>query len=363
MKDLCEKSRIDLHIVHGQPTATERHRGDTFELPWTDEVRNRTMRLGGTDLVWQPIPKVLRDADLVILQQENRALVNYPYFLWRRFGGPMLGFWGHGANLKSKAPDSLRERFRRRMLFEADHFFAYNQMAVDIVARAGYPAERITSLVNSIDTARLRREFAQVDSTAVEAVARSLSIPSGAPVALFCGSLYANRKLGLLVEAADRIRAALPDFHLVVIGGGADRRIIDAAAAERPWLHPVGPKNDQDKLPYFRLARVLLNPGAVGLVVLDCFVTGLPLITTANSYHGPEIDYFRDGETGLFAPDTPEGFAAATLRVLGDETFRTRLSRNCLANSENFSIEAMAENFVSGIKTCLSQGRLSVNLR
>lgn len=348
---------IELHLVHGQGTATDRARQDMASLPWADTVSNRSFRLGGVDFIWMPTPAAVRDADLVILLQENRLLSNYPYLLRRHLGGPLVAFWGHGVNLKSTNPSGLRERWRRGLLFQSDHFFAYTQTTADLVGRAGYPKDRITVVNNAIDAESFRRDCAAVGPETLESARAALGIPAGAPVALFCGSLHANRRIALLVSSMELVRASVPDFHLVVIGAGSERPVLEAAAATRPWLHLVGPKFGLDKAALFKLAKVIVNPGAVGLVILDSFTAGVPLVTTPHAFHGPEIAYLRDGQNGLFADDTPEAFAAAVLRLLSDETYRLALAQGGLADSHLYSAETMAERLVSGIETCLRQGR------
>ena len=111
LRRACEARRIELRLVHGQASRHEALKKDVGQLPWADVVRNRFLRIGGTDLVWQPFPSALRDADLVVLIQENRLLSNYPWLL--RIGvrpGQRVAYWGHGRNLQSAAPTGMRER-------------------------------------------------------------------------------------------------------------------------------------------------------------------------------------------------------------------------------------------------------------
>jgi glycosyltransferase involved in cell wall biosynthesis len=326
-------------------------------LPWADTVHNLSLPIGGVDFIWMPTPASIRDADLVILLQENRLLSNFPYLLRRHFGGPLVAFWGHGVNLKSTHPNGARERFRRFQLSQADHFFAYTQATAELVARAGYPADRITIVENAIDSEAFRRDYDAVEPDALSAARRALGIESGAPVALFCGSLYANRRLSMLIASMDLVRQALPDLHLIVIGTGPELPVLEAAAASRPWLHLVGPKFGPAKAVLFRLAQILVNPGAVGLVVLDSFTAGVPLVTTRHAFHGPEIAYLRNGQNGVLCDDTAESFAAAVARILSDPAYRALLAQGGLADSKLYSAEAMAQNLVGGIVTCLRQGR------
>ena len=202
-----------------------------------------------------------------------------------------------------------------------------------------------------------RRDCAAVVPEMLEAAAASLGIPRDAPVALFCGSLHANRRLPLLITAMDLVKTSLPALHLIVIGTGPELPVLEAAAHVRPWLHLVGPKFGLDKAVLFRLAKVLVNPGAVGLVILNSFTAGVPLVTTPHAFHGPEISYLRNRENGVLAGDTPDAFAGAVLRLLSDEQFRQSLAQRGLADSRLYSAEAMADRLVAGIAACLEQGR------
>src|SRR5215470_5328324 len=69
-----EQHGIELRVVHGQPAPSERSRRDEGHLDWADRVHNRYLRVGGVDLMLQPLPRDLRNADLTVLMQENRIL-------------------------------------------------------------------------------------------------------------------------------------------------------------------------------------------------------------------------------------------------------------------------------------------------
>jgi hypothetical protein len=92
--------------------------------------------------------------------------------------------------------------------------------------------------------------------------------------------------------------AQRPDFHLLVVGGGASQAELEQRATTLPWLHVLGPRFGRDRAAALAAADVTLIPGAVGLGVIDSIVAGTPLITSADSAHGPEIAYLRDGENG-----------------------------------------------------------------
>lgn len=361
LRSACELRGVQLHLVHGQPSPAEASRKDTGSLPWADEVENRFLRVGGKDLVWQPLPAALRDADLVVLMQENRILSNYPKLF--RCGvppGQRIAYWGHGRNFQSDAPQGLRERWKNWLRNRVDWWFAYTELSARIVAEGGYPAERITVLDNAIDNDGFKADLAAVDDERLGALRGRIGAAADAPVGLYCGSLYPDKRLDLLVAAGDLIRRNLPAFQLVVVGDGPSREFLTGAAASRPWLHWVGMQRGVDKAAWFRLADCYLSPGAVGLHVLDAFCAGLPMITTGSALHGPEIAYLDSGRNGFVVEANAEVFARTCVDLLSDPLRRDAVRQAAAADAQRYTLDAMVENFVSGIETCLKSPRVGM---
>jgi len=351
----CRERGIELHLLHGQPSAEESLKKDVGSLPWADVVRNRFLRVGGRDLIWQPFPQHLRDADLVVLMQENRILSNYPWLLrWRVRPGQRIGYWGHGRNLQSSAPDGWRERWKRWFVCRVDWWFAYTEATRAILRADGFPAERISVLDNAIDNEQFVRDLQAVTAQQQEVCRQRIGAPEGAPVGLYCGSLYVDKRLELLVAAADRVHACRPDFRLVVVGDGPSRAIVTEAARTRPWLHWVGVQRGVDKAAWFSIANAYLSPGAVGLHVLDAFCAGIPMITTDSARHGPEIAYLQSGRNGLVVQADAATYADAYLALLDDPAAMEAVRRAAAQDARRYTLDNMVRRFVEGVEGCLA---------
>ena len=231
--------------------------------------------------------------------QENRLLSNYPWLFLRGLHKAKVAYWGHGRNFQADRPTGLLEKWKQFMVGRVDWWFAYTGMTKDILLSDGYPGERITVLNNAIDNEGFVGNLASITDVRLAELHGELGLQQSVKVGLFCGSLYPDKRLDFMVAAADKIKAALPDFHLLVIGDGPSVSVIKEAAALRPWLHWLGVRKGIEKAGYFRLAHVVLNPGLVGLHVLDSFCAGVPMVTTADARHSPEIAYLEDGNNGL----------------------------------------------------------------
>ncbi len=333
LRDVLAAQRIELRLYYGQPAGAMAKRSDAAGLPWACQVVNS--HLG--PLVWQPVWRQARRADLVIVDQANRLALNYLLLAARPAGGPRVAFFGHGANRLGN-PASLRERWRRILARTPDWWFAYTGGAADRVVSAGYPADRITVVQNAVDTSGL----AEVD------------VPKRTGRCIYVGSLYESRRLPFLLEAADSIAASVPHFELIVVGDGPLRPWVQSEAEIRPWLHHIGSNHGAARDKLFVSSELTLVPGSVGLVVVDSFAARAPLVTIAKALHGPEAEYLHDGVNGrVLAPGSAGSYAEAVTQLLMDRALRGRLVDGCVSSSRKYTIEAMATNFASGIMAAL----------
>ncbi len=349
----CDRRGIELRLVHGQPSPRELHKKDTGSIAWADQVTNRWITVFGRDLLWQPFPRDLRGSDLVVIMQENRILSNYVFLLKHLFARSRVAYWGHGRDFQSDAPAGLRERWKSFWLPRVDWWFAYTNITRNILLEHGFPAARITCIYNAIDNERFIDELSAVTDASLAALSDELGLAAGAPLGLYCGSLYPDKRLDLLVQAAQRIHAAIPAFRLVVIGDGPSRPALEAQLAGQAWARCVGVKKGPEKAAFFRRATAYLNPGMVGLHVLDAFCAGLPMFTTANARHSPEIEYLEHGRNGFIVADEPAAYADAVIAMLRDPARCAFVAAAARATARNYTLQNMVSNFARGIEECL----------
>lgn len=350
MRDKLDAAGIDMAVVYGNPAGGEILKGDSGFLPWGIHLPARY--LFNTRACWQNAWPVVRNADLVVITQENGLLFNYVLAILH--GKRKWAFWGHGRNFQSRSPNSLRERFKRWLAGKADWWFAYTSVSRATVLEAGFPPERLTLLNNAIDTTELASQLASLDGAAVEYARREFGVGTGR-VCLSLGSLHSDKRLDFLFEAARHIRERVPDFQLVVIGDGPQRDLVEKAASDAGgWIHWLGARSGRDKALALAMSELMLNPGMVGLSVVDAFVAGVPMVTTSYQMHSPEIAYLESGMNGLITDNNTRAFAAGVTHLLADVDALEVLRNGCRESALEYTLDHMAENFCNGIVSCLS---------
>jgi glycosyltransferase involved in cell wall biosynthesis len=248
----------------------------------------------------------------------------------------------------------LRERWKKFLSLRVDWWFAYTELTADILLGAGYSKKRITCLDNAIDSGAFERELALISEEQLRTLRVEIGAEEGARIGLFCGTLYPDKRLDYMVDAADQVHAALPDFKLVVIGDGPSAGELKAAAASRPWLKWLGVRRGLEKAGYFRLADIAFNPGAVGLHVLDAFCAGIPLATTSDARHGPEVAYLKDGQNGIIADGGPNDYAARIIELWSDPAAYQRICTRAKEGAKLYTLQNMVNRFADGIESCLA---------
>lgn len=293
-------------------------------------------------LVWQSVPDLAR-YDVVVVEQANRHLLNY-WLLLRRFCShqPKLVFWGHGFNHQAHrgAWSAIKEWGKRRLLGYADAFFAYTQAVADFAGKQGVRAERICVLNNSIDTSEFAGQVRRMRADTQRNAPYTL---------LFCGSLYPDKLLAELLAATEVLVATGLVKKLIIIGDGPQRSMVSAVQAT--WLDYRGACFAEDKAAAFAEADLVLNPGLVGLAILDAFAAGLPLVTTDFPGHSPEITYLQHGVNGLILPRNE--LVAGLTALLQQPGRLQQLAAGAADSSGLYSLEATVQAFVKGLQPLL----------
>jgi glycosyltransferase involved in cell wall biosynthesis len=202
-----------------------------------------------------------------------------------------------------------------------DRQVAVSPFTADRLADAGLPEERIRVVGNGLPLEAF-------------ATARSSGVTSDI---VFVGRLIEDKRVDLLIDAVDRLRAEFPTLRCLVIGDGPERRQLEAQVAElglgqQVWF--LGHVSEAEKLSLLKASQILVLPSVregFGIAAVEGQAAGLvPIVIRSPFSAAPGL--IRDGVDGLVCDPSPDALAAALRSLLGDQ-FRMDLMRAAATQS------------------------------
>jgi L-malate glycosyltransferase len=340
LRENLAAENIQLRLLHGSNRDDFGQKGDERDLGWAERLPVREIRLPRERVAfWQQAHRATRRSEMVVMEHAGLQLTTYPLLSMRILHpGPRIAFWGHGANLQARRADPLGEAVKQWTSRRAEWWFAYTEGSADRVAAHGFPRERITVVNNTVHVRHLDYSPTREPFTCV-----------------YIGALYDLKRVAFLLDASSRLAELIPDFRLVVLGGGTDSQLVQEAAARHHWLDFRGPTFDEEKAVTLASSALTLMPGLVGLAIVDAFAYGCPLVTTDQPFHSPEVEYLRDGVNGLMLPrqSTPSQYAESVATLLQQPDRMDRLRDGCAHSAKELSMTSMIERFAKGVHLAL----------
>jgi glycosyltransferase involved in cell wall biosynthesis len=202
--------------------------------------------------------------------------------------------------------------------------------------RAGHDPAKLLTIRYGLD---------QLPSARSDPTPDAAGIPPDAPLALAVGRLIAQKDHATLLRAFARVRPAVPEARLAILGGGPLEAGTRALARELGLEDAVTLPGRTDIRDWLERADVFVHTSrweGFGIVLLEAMLAELPVVATRVSA-GPEV--VVDGETGLLVePADVEGLGGALQALLTNHARATALGEAGRRRArEEFSVGRMAE--------------------
>jgi glycosyltransferase involved in cell wall biosynthesis len=171
-------------------------------------------------------------------------------------------------------------------------------------------------------------------------------IPEGVPIIGMVGRISEQKAPDTFIRMAEKISLKLPDAHFMIVGDGENKDNIERMISNRNLqniVHITGwVSNPNDYMALFDVGVLLSRWEGFGLVICEYMAAGIPLVSTKTD---AIPDLVEDGVNGLLVDiDDEHNAAGAVLRILNDETLRSKLIENgTRVVEEKFSIERVAK--------------------
>lgn len=219
-------------------------------------------------------------------------------------------FWSHGWTHKDTG---MKLWVRRQFYRLADGLLLYGTRAKAIGIEAGFAADRLYVMYNSLDFDHQQDCAAAIRPADLAALRVRLFGPEPAPIVIATARLTPKKRFDQLIRALGLINRRGRRVDLLLVGDGPARAELETLArAEGVNAVFVGACYEEAGLAaLFACACVTVSPGEVGLTCMHSLGYGVPVITHSDADRQmPEWEAIVPGVTGdLFEPDDVDDLA------------------------------------------------------
>lgn len=257
--------------------------------------------------------------------------------LLARMLGRRVFFWGHGYLSR---PRGLKGLLRRLFYAVPTDHMVYSRLAKAYLVDAGWPAERVHVIWNSLDTEAQARVRQAHTAEHTRRIRMELFGDAGTPVIICTSRLIPMRRLDLLLEAVAGLRDGGTVANVVLVGDGPERAALQAQA-ERLGVrvHFEGACYDEARLGALIMSsNVTVSPGKTGLTAVHSIGYGIPVVSHDDpDDQGPEYEAIIPGRTGsLYRRGDVASLAEAIKPWLSSAVTDPRVRDACIAFVERF---------------------------
>lgn len=332
-------------------------------------VRVRSIGFGRTRFHGLPILNLLRGRHSTIICEGRLGLITSTVLaIFGKAAGIRVIWWSPlwRPNGRIEVGGGFRGWFQRLVLRRSAAVLAYSSTAAEVACMAGVAREHVHTARNSLDTHKLVSAERRWRERASELTAfQKRTGLEGCRVALFVGQISPRKRLDALIEAFKRVAASDSsggNLRLVIVGNGPDLRkcrdLTCSLGLEQMVLFAGEITDIEDICPYFLSSRVVVLPGAGGLVINQALTHGVPVIVGMGGGDGTERDSITDRKNGIFWDGLNVGQLAEQIEsflVASEENWAvwSRQARDSVRERVNIDI------MLAGIQRALEGGKLA----
>jgi glycosyltransferase involved in cell wall biosynthesis len=250
-------------------------------------------------------------------------------------------------NLRLLAPVSrpinyILKAYGARFHSKADYITMPTQSAIEMfdVGKITTPMEAVS---NGIDLSRF------TPGAAPDELYERFGIPKNQPVVAYVGRLDAEKHLPVLLRAFIRVQSVMPHIHLLVVGDGTERPLLESMAAELGIEHATtftGRVSDEDLVALHKVGTVFCMPSPAELqsiATLEAMASGQPIVAVDAGALRELCQHERNGY--LTQQDDDEMIAQGILAILEDDALREEMSQQSLEISRTHDLQSTLKRF------------------
>lgn len=253
-------------------------------------------------------------------------------------------------NLKLLAPVSrpinyMLKAYGARFHSKADYVTLPTQSAIDMFGINGKMPVPMEAVSNGIDLSRFK------PGSVPDELYEKFAIPKDVPIVSYVGRVDAEKHLNVLVRAFVRIRDAVSDAHLLIVGSGTELDNLQSLGYELGLGKNVtftGRVSDEEIQLLHKIGTVFCMPSPAELqsiATLEAMASGQPVVAVDAGALRELCQHERNGF--LCEQDDEAAIASGVIEILQNSDMRKKFSGESLAIAKTHDLETTLNKFES----------------
>jgi len=251
---------------------------------------------------------------------ENRCITDWIFFwmAFKFFPQKKFYIWTHGWYGKETGRDAKMKLWLYRNVTGT---FVYGDRAKDLLVKEGIPTEKIFPIHNSLD---YDKQKAIRESIAPSNIYRE-HFGNNNPVIIFIGRLTKVKKLDMIIDSVNELKAKGEEYNVVFVGDGVERESLELRAEsleikDQVWFFGEC-YDEKTNAELIYNADLCVAPGNIGLTAIHVLMFGCPAVSHDDfTWQMPEFEAIKVGKTGdFFERDNVQSLADTISRWFADK--------------------------------------------
>ncbi len=256
-----------------------------------------------------------------------------------------VGAWAREGNWLLRPYQQLRARLAHTLTTVT----APSQYVLDTFQQHGFFQSIKKDIVpnsHGFTTSQLEQQQARLTTIKANSNPQQLRL-------LYLGRLETTKGVDLLCEAFVRGATRFPHLHLDIAGWGSQTAALQKQYGQHPQLTFHGPVFNNVKSLLLEKSDILVLPSVwpevFGIVVIEAYAYGLPVIATRTGGIPELVDH---GKTGfLVSPGNLNTLTEAIFQIAENPKELRQMALACFLASKRFAIEVVQQQYLSIYET------------
>jgi len=294
---------------------------------------------------------------IIIIEFTLSIITNWFFLILRPFFKYKIILWSHGYNRKKgfNPKKNFSDKLRAYWMNKADAIILYGYKGKKMIEPFTLNREKIFVAPNTLDTNKLLEIRNKLEKTGEENIKKELGLKEKYNL-IFLGRLLKEKEPEKLLDIlSDKLKSI--ELHFVGDGPLYSKLLRKSSGLDVRFWGSIADNIFLGKLLFS--SDLLVIPGCIGLSVVHSFCFDCPVITQKKSnngpFHGPEIEYVVDGQTGFTIEKSNNEKMINTILnyLLAPNDVKNQFKKNIREILENrCSIENMVTGFKKAINYC-----------